>query len=81
MLRAFSFIMKDTFRDIIIRIASLHNPVGQIDVFAIHKERLVQQSHFIQRFTAEKHESASQHLDLMLLLLIQIRQAVTGKQA
>ena len=47
MLRALSFIMKDTFRNIIIHIASLHDPVRQIDIFAIHKERLIQQSHFI----------------------------------
>ena len=32
-LRALSFIMKDTFRNIIIHIASLHDPVRQIDVY------------------------------------------------
>ena len=57
MLRALSFIMKDTFRDIIIHIPSLHNPVRQIDVFAIHKERLVQQPHFIQRFTTKDEQN------------------------
>ena len=33
-----------------------------------------------QRFTTKEHESTRQDLDPMLLLLIQIRQAVTGKQ-
>ena len=77
MLRTLPLIMQDPFRHVQVLIASQHDPIRQIDILPIHEERLIQQANLIQRLMAKQHERTRQHLHLMRLLFIQIRQAIT----
>ena len=54
--RAFTLVMQDTLGNIIIFITAENDSVRQINVFTVHKKRLVEQSYPIERLVTQEHE-------------------------
>ena len=80
LLRALTLVMQDLGRNVVVLVTSLQHTITQINILAIHKERLVQQSHFIQRLLTDKHEGTAYNLDRIDRLLVQILHIVPAEQ-
>ena len=76
-LRAFSLVMNNLrFREVVVFEARLFDPVGQVNIFAIHEKRFVEQSGPVEGATAHKHETAHQHIHRIGLIHGQMAEVV-----
>ena len=50
---------------IVIFIPSLYNAVTQINVFAIHEKRFIEQAYFFEYFFFDHHKSTTQNIGLV----------------
>ena len=79
LVRALAFVMHNRRRHIVVLIALLDEAVGQINVFAIHKEGFIKTAAFLNRPARRQHESPRQNLYRIGLLLVQITLVITTK--
>ena len=63
LLRALALVVKDERWQIIVAIAALEDTIRQVDILAIHKEILVEESHLVERLAPQHAESSTHHLD------------------
>ncbi len=79
---ALAFVVDNpSVREIIVLITCLHNSIGQIDVFTVHKECFIEQSNFIQNTFTHHHESTTQDFNLVGFKFAEIAQVVFAKGA
>lgn len=79
-LGAFSLVMDDPGPGIvIIPVTCLHQAVGEVYVFPVHEELLIQQSRLVQGLPPHKHESAGKHIHLVCFIVIKITQVIAAE--
>ena len=72
--------MNDTcLREIIVVVTGKRYPVREVYIFAIHKKCLIEQSAFVESFSAQQHKSPGKYINLIYLVLIKISKMIFGK--
>ncbi len=78
--RAFALVMQNgAVGQIVIAVACQENPVGEVDVLAIHEEGFVKAANFLKNRAAHEHPGAAVHIHIARFLGGQVARVVGAK--